>query len=102
MKLSQKLAKLLAEKREKAKGLLAKGDAATEAELKEVDDLISQIEQEETALKAQEKREQFEQDNETRLEGMKTTPANGLPHPSQTPNVEFGQKDGEIVVDLKT
>lgn len=104
MKLSQKLAKQLAEKREKVQALLAKGDAATEAELKEADTMIGEIETDDAAYKAAVSREDFEAKNAAAIDGLKNTPANALPHPSQKDSglAGFEGKDGEVVIDVKT
>ncbi len=102
MKKSLLLLKQKTEKREKAKALLAKTDA-TEAEIKEADSLIVEIENDEIEYDAQVKREQFESANETALNEAKNTPVNGLPHPqSKDSGVQGFERDGEVVVDLKT
>ena len=103
MKLSLKLAKLLAEKRAKAKELLGKTEA-TEAEIKEADDLIGEIEADQIALKAAEKRDEFEASNDEELKALRETAANPLPHGQQKDGGLMGYegKDGEVVVDTKT
>lgn len=102
MKLSQKLAKQLAEKREKAQLLLAKGEAATEAELKEADGIIGEIENEDAAYKAALAREQFEESNASALNSLKSTPANPLPFGQKSGEAQFEGKSGEVVIDTKS
>lgn len=103
MKLSLKLAQEEAEKRGKLESLLAKEDA-TDAELKEADDLIGEVKTLTEQRKAAEQREAFAEANSTELEGLKNTPVNGLPQPGQkdTGLLGFEGKDGEIVVDVKS
>ena len=102
MKKSLILAKQLQEKRDKAKGLLAKTDA-TEAEVKEADVLIGDIETEQKELDAQLKREPFETENDEQIARFKNTPVNGLNHPqSKDSGVQGFEKDGEVVVDMKS
>lgn len=103
MTLSLKLAKDLAEKRSKAQALLAKGEAATDDEVKAADVLIGEIETDDTAYKAALRREAFAQGNESELEGLKSTPVNPLPHGDANSGLAgFGAKAGDVVVDVKT
>lgn len=102
MKKSLILARQLQEKRDKAKGLLAKSDA-TDAEIKEADVLIGEIETEQKELDAQLKREQFETENDEQIDRFKNAPVNGLPHPSSKDSgVQGFEKDGEVIVDMKS
>lgn len=102
MKKSLSLAQQLQQKRDKAKGLLAKTDA-TDAEIKEADVLIGEIETEQKELDAQLRREQFEAENDEQIARFKNTPVNGLPHPqSKDSGVHGFEKDGEVVVDMKS
>lgn len=102
MKLSLKLAQEEAEKREQVKALLAKTDA-TEAELKQADDLVREIESLSTQRKAAERREAFAEGNESELEGLKNTPANPLPHGDANSGLAgFEGKAGDVTVDVKT
>lgn len=103
MKLSLKLAKEEADKRGQAQAILAKGDTATEAELKQADDLIGEVEGLSTQRKAAEQREAFAEGNESALEGLKNTPTNPLPHSDGNSGLAgFEGKAGDITVDLKT
>lgn len=103
MKISETLAKKEAEKREKVKALLAKGEAATAEELKQVDDLIVECEGLKTERAAAEKRENFEAENESALNGLKTVPANPIPFGNGGGTLGFEkEKAGEVVVDTKT
>ena len=102
MKLSLKLAKEEAEKRGLAQAILAKGDDASEAELKQADDLIGEIEGIATQRKAAEQREAFAEGNEGELEGLKNTPQNPLPHGANSGLAGFEGKAGDVVVDVKT
>ncbi len=103
MKLSLKFAKEEAEKREQVKALLAKGDAATEAELKQADDLIGEIETISVSRKSAEQREAFADGNESELSGLKSTPVNALSHGDANSGLAgFEGKAGDAVVDLKT
>lgn len=103
MKLSLKLAKEEAEKREQVKAMLARGDAATEAELKQADDWIGEIDGLAVARKAAEQREAFAEGNESELEGLKSMPVNALPHASTNSGLAgFEGKAGDVTVDVKT
>lgn len=102
MKLSQKLAKALAEKRGQVQALLAKGEAATEAELKQADDLIGEIATDDAAFKAAEAREKFAGENDEALANLTTVPVNGLPQQKDGGLAGFEGKDGELVISKKT
>jgi HK97 family phage major capsid protein len=103
MKLSLKLAKDEAEKREQVKAMLAKGDAATEAELKQADDWIGEIDGIQAQRKAAEQREAFAEGNESELEGLKSTPTNPLQHGDGNSGLAgFGAKAGDVTVDVKS
>lgn len=103
MKTSLKLAKEEAEKREQAQAIFAKGEAATEAEMKQADDLVGEIETLSRERKAAERREAFAEGNESELEGLKNTPQNPLQHGEKNSGLAgFEGKAGDITVDLKT
>lgn len=95
MKLSEKLAKQLAEKRERAKALLAKGAEASDDEVKEIDSLIGEIENESKSYEAAVKREDFESANDEEINRFKNQPANPLPQPAsgQAQFIGFGAKE---------
>jgi HK97 family phage major capsid protein len=102
MKLSLKLAQQDAEKRGKLETLLAKEDA-TDAEIKEADDLIGEVKSIVEQRKAAEQREAFAENNGSELEGLKSTPANPLPFGQQkSGEATFEGKDGEVVIDKKS
>lgn len=102
MKLSEKLARQLAEKRDKVNVLLEKTDP-TEADIKEADDLIGEIKTEDAAYKAQVEREAFKASNDEEIIRFKNTPVNGLNHPQQKDTTLEGfEKDGEVLVDMKS
>lgn len=103
MKPSLKFAKDEAEKRGQVQAILAKGDAASEDELKQADAWITEVEALSVQRKAAEQREAFAEGNESALEGLKSTPANPLPHGDGNGGLAgFEGKAGDVTVDVKT
>lgn len=94
---SQELAKQEAEKRARLDELFKKGDAANEAELKEADLLVADVERIIGERKAAESREAFATQNERELKALRENPVNPMPQ-GQAEVVDW-KRDGITVIE---